>query len=75
MKLSELMQEQHSRVGALENEDLDDNMGIAKITKVYSDIQLKQKVKVTRATYKLCGPSLICGPTQVNTSNYEEFIY
>ncbi len=75
MKLSELIQDQNSRVGALENEDLDDSMGIAKITKVYADVKLHQQVKVTRATYNLCGPSFICSPTKKNTSNYEELIY
>jgi hypothetical protein len=51
-KLTEILTDTNSRVGALENDGLDDAAGIARITKLYGNIRVTATVTTSILTYQ-----------------------
>lgn len=74
MNLSDFLQNQESRVGALERSDSDENLLIPKISKFYEGVRVVSKVAVTKAEYYTCG-LLMCSENQRNTTRYSKTYY
>jgi hypothetical protein len=51
-----------SRVGAIENEGIDETSILSKIFKVYGELNITTQVTVKKHQFKMCGPTVICGP-------------
>ncbi len=63
MKLSEIVQGQNDRVGALETDTLDDKLVTPQIAKIFEYLSISTRIKVTKADYYMCG-KVLCDADQ-----------
>jgi hypothetical protein len=64
-KQSDILNDTLKRVTALENNNLDEAAPIARITKVYGEIQVTATITVSTHQYNLCGESTICSESLI----------
>ena len=58
--LTDSLSNLNSRVTALENSDLDDAAGVARITKTYGNIKITATITTNVHQYNICSTSLYC---------------
>lgn len=62
MSLTAQISDINKRLNALESADLDENVSISRISKIYHGVKITAVIKTKLHTYNLCGISNICGP-------------
>lgn len=65
MSLTKKIDDLGKRVGALESSGLDEDVGFAKITKVYGKFKITAKIRTSVHTYKTCDATLVCDQTML----------
>lgn len=63
--LTDILSNSNSRIGALENDDLDEASSIARITKIYGNVKVTVTVVASIHQYPICNTTTICNTTLI----------
>lgn len=65
MSLTEKLNGMNKRIGALESKGLDENAGVAKITKIYGNVKITATITASLHQYPVCSETTICSESLI----------